>query len=33
MQSLTFNKKIIEDIKEVIVSSRQKVAYEVNNTM
>ena len=33
MQSLTFNKKIIEDIKEVIVSSRKKVAYEVNNTM
>lgn len=33
MQSLTFDKKIIEDIKEVIVSSRQKVAYEVNNTM
>lgn len=33
MQSLTFNEKIIEDIKEVIVSSRQKVAYEVNNTM
>lgn len=33
MQSLTFNKKIIEDIKEVIVSSRQKVAYEVNNIM
>ena len=33
MQSLTFNKKIIEEIKEVIVSSRQKVAYEVNNTM
>ena len=33
MQSLTFNKKIIEDIKEVIVSSRQKVDYEVNNTM
>jgi len=33
MQSLITNKKIIEDIKEVIVSSRQKVAYEVNNTM
>ena len=33
MQSLTFNKKIIEDLKEVIISSRQKVAYEVNNTM
>lgn len=33
MQSLTFNKKIIEDIKEVIVSSRKKVVYEVNNTM
>ena len=33
MQSLTFNKKIIEYIKEVIVSSRKKVAYEVNNTM
>ncbi len=33
MQSLITNKKIIEDIKEVIVNSRQKVAYEVNNTM
>lgn len=33
MQSLITNKKIIEDIKEVIASSRQKVAYEVNNTM
>ena len=33
MQSLITNKKIIEDIKEVIVSNRQKIAYEVNNTM
>ena len=33
MQSLIINKEIIEDIKEIIVSSRQKVAYEVNNTM
>ena len=27
------NYKMIEDIKEVIVYSRQKVSYEVNNTM
>lgn len=27
------NYKMIKDIKEVIVYSRQKVSYEVNNTM
>ncbi len=27
------NMKMIEEIKEVIVNSRQKIAYEVNNTM
>lgn len=27
------NIKMIEEIKEVIINSRQKVAYEVNNAM
>ena len=27
------NNKMIEEIKEIIVNSRQKVAYEVNNVM
>mgnify|MGYP003310289649 CR=1 FL=1 len=27
------NNKMLEQIKEVIINSRQKVAYEVNNTM
>ena len=27
------NGKMIEDIKDVIISSRNKVAYEVNKTM
>jgi len=27
------NMKMIEEIKDVIISSRNKVAYEVNNTM
>ena len=27
------NNRMIEEIKNVIVSSRKKVAYEVNNTM
>ena len=33
MKSLITYKKNIEDIKEKIDSSRQNVAYEVNNTM
>ena len=27
------NNKMLEEIKEVIINSRQKVAYAVNNTM
>ena len=27
------NAKMIEDIKEIIINSRNKIAYEVNNTM
>lgn len=33
MNELTNTNKMIQDIKEVILKSRQKVAYEVNNTM
>lgn len=27
------NSKMIEQIKEIIINSRQKVSYEINNTM
>ena len=27
------NNKMLEDINQVIISSRKKVAYEVNNTL
>ncbi len=33
MDKLTNTNKMIEEIKEVILNSRQKVAYEINNTM
>lgn len=33
MNEISNNIKMIEEIKKIIINSRQKITYEINNTM